>query len=131
MLMDMHGADRGDTGFTEPTGHIFLAVDLSVARTNASFAPRGGRAKNLVNNVKSKWSEWEIRAQLAAYNSGREEPPWQGAVPDTDKLEASIQTDPRELWWRGSKCDLCIYEALILYQGVYYCKPHWTLFGGF
>ena len=48
-----------------------------------------------------------------------------GAVPDMDKLTASIQTDPNELWWRGAKCDLCIYEATILYDEVYYCSLHW------
>ena len=77
----------------------------------------------------NQWSEEEIQAQLARYNSGEDEPPYQGAIPDMDKLDASIQTDPYELWWRGSNCDLCVYEAFILYQEVYYCKAHWCLFG--
>ena len=48
-----------------------------------------------------------------------------GAVPDMDKLTATIQVDEGGLWWRDSKCDLCIYEASILCEGVYYCRVHW------
>lgn len=51
-----------------------------------------------------------------------------GAVPDIHKLQASIQTDPYDFWWKDSKCDLCIYEASILADGIYYCSLHWKLF---
>jgi len=54
MLMDTHGADRGDTGFTKSNGNIIITVGLSATSTSASFAPRGGRAENLINNVKSE-----------------------------------------------------------------------------
>lgn len=73
-------------------------------------------------------SDVEIQQQLRRYNSGEDEPPWQGAIPDVDKLTATIQTDPNEMWWRGSKCDLCIYEADVFYLEVYYCRPHWEHF---
>jgi hypothetical protein len=49
-----------------------------------------------------------------------------GAVPDTDKLAASIQTDPNGFWWGGSKCDYCEYEAAMFdgSTGHYLCWNH-------
>lgn len=69
-------------------------------------------------------TEVEIEAQVRRYNSGQDEPPYQGAIPDWHKLEASIQMDPYELWWRGSKCDLCPYEASYLDLAGYRCDQH-------
>jgi hypothetical protein len=70
-----------------------------------------------MGNRMREWSDEDVAAQLRRYNSGEDEPPWQGAVPDTDKLEASVQTDPYGLWWRGTACDFCVYEAEILIEG--------------
>jgi hypothetical protein len=52
--------------------------------------------------------------------------PWTGAVPDTDKLAARIQVDEGGLWWKGSKCDKCEYEAAIYLgeTGEYLCWEH-------
>ena len=73
--------------------------------------------------------ELEIENQLRRYNSGQDEPPYQGARPDMSKLQASTQAN-REEWWGESLCDLCIYQADIFSEGVYYCLAHWDLFTG-
>jgi len=62
--------------------------------------------------------------QLQRWKSGEDPPMWQGAVPDMSKLQASTQVDTYGLWWRGSKCDLCEYEADRFGPIGYRCRLH-------
>jgi hypothetical protein len=68
--------------------------------------------------------EPEVVRQLLRWKTGQDPPLWQGAVPDMDKLAASIQTDPNGLWWSGSKCNFDEYEAAYFCNGQYLCWEH-------
>ena len=71
-----------------------------------------------------EWTEKEIQDQLVKWRIGQDPPMYQGAVPDMFKLNSTIQVDANELWWRGSKCDLCEYEAAYLDENGYRCWQH-------